>query len=131
MDAGNGLTIVNIEELPSNAWIIDLGVAAALRETLLVQLEASKLTPEDAFRRFDTSGDGRLDKAEFDAALEYLNEGPLEEAHAAEIERAFVAIDTDGDGTWTIEEFVRWAEQHRVTDDSCPTAKRAKKDMGD
>ena len=28
MDAGNELTIVNVEELPSRAWILDLSVAA-------------------------------------------------------------------------------------------------------
>ena len=64
MDAGNELTIVNVEELPSKAWILDLSVAAEPEpaaadsevERLRAEMERMRVQQACAPHHMDQSG---------------------------------------------------------------------------
>jgi Ca2+-binding EF-hand superfamily protein len=56
------------------------------------------------FGRFDTDGNGLIDRAEFGGLVEALGAGLSE----VETGRAFADIDQNGNGRIELEEFSRW-----------------------
>jgi len=70
--------------------------------------EQDELEPEaarilDIFRSFDTDGDGILDNAEFTNIMDAIG------LDVSTVPKFLKAIDKDGDGHVTYEEFVKWA----------------------
>ena len=56
------------------------------------------------FKQFDRNGDGYIDQSEFKEVLRSLGELPLDETLSLQ----FAAIDIDGDGNVTFNEFLTW-----------------------
>lgn len=79
------------------AAMLALGVAAASFAAEEKKDDKPKPTPEEAFKKADKDGDGKLTEAEF------LGKSTGEKADARK--KAFAAKDTDKDGKLTLDEF--------------------------
>lgn len=62
----------------------------------------------ELFGRFDSDGNGLIDRIEFQKILMALGERSSEQA----VTEQFIAVDKDGDGSVQLEEFIAWWLDH-------------------
>ena len=79
-----------------------------MREALKAHYKGKDMTPRQVFDSLDEDGSGFLDRAEVEKASGVLGAGLGFIMSAEELDKQFTAMDPDGDGEVTFEEFQVW-----------------------
>ena len=88
------------------------------KAALAAHYKGKDMTPRQVFDSLDEDGSGFLDRAEVEKASGVLGAGLGFIMSAEELDKQFTAMDPDGDGEVTFEEFqVWWNGEERKRDD--------------
>ena len=91
------------------AWIVAAALCAGAAARTCAQEapkeEPKRPSPEEAFKKMDTNGDGQISLDEFKASMAERAKSRGREMPADMVEKRFKAMDTDANGTVSLEEF--------------------------
>eukprot|EP01043_Picozoa_sp_COSAG02_P040263 COSAG02_NODE_3243_length_7108_cov_5.440291_7_plen_128_part_01 len=80
----------------------------SMKEALKAHYKGKDMTPREVFEKLDEDGSGFLDREEIEKASGVLGAGLGFIMSSEELDRQFRAMDPDGDGEVTFEEFEVW-----------------------
>eukprot|EP01043_Picozoa_sp_COSAG02_P004996 COSAG02_NODE_133_length_34692_cov_83.845229_9_plen_3037_part_00 len=105
----------NLEEADVKDLLEEAGIevrtgadVAVMKEALRDQLKGKKMSPQEVFEVLDDDGSGFLDKDEIANAAGVLASHLGFVMSADDLDMQFAAMDPDGDGVVTLEEFKEW-----------------------
>jgi Ca2+-binding EF-hand superfamily protein len=84
----------------------------SMKEALKAHYKGKDMTPREVFDALDEDGSGFLDREEIEKASGVLGAGLGFIMSSEELDRQFRAMDPDGDGEVTFDEFSAWCKCH-------------------